>query len=227
MRSAGQLTTSEYCKFHFHSMSYEDRYHDRAEVLSYMAWYNVKELSKAIREIRNINFSIVEKRQQALQRLGNLPSDAPYDRDRRFPGAGYYVCEGVGDWNRKIQQLKSALSFKSHDKDEKTKTDQPKSAIDDASQAFWNATGDIINQIIRKDDLFDRRGFELMCRWRANVPAEEQEEEANLGGGGAGGGNQGQGGGGGGGDQGGNGGAGGGGDQGGGGGGGGDQDEDV
>jgi len=144
-------------------MPYDNRYERRVEMLEYMPWYNVRELAAEIKEMRKINFSIVEKRQQSLQRLGSLFADAPFSKTVRFPAEGSFVCEGTGDWSRKMQQLKSALSYKPLDKDDKAK--ESKGSIDDPSQAFWNATTDIMTQLVRRDGVFNRRDFELMSAW--------------------------------------------------------------
>jgi len=130
-----------------------------------MAWYDAADLAKEITQMRNINFSIVEKRQQSLQRLGNIECAAPYGRTRRFPEDGMFVCEAVGDWSRKMQQLKSALSYKPLDKDDKMKQGTEARSIDDPSQAFWNATTDMLSQLLRMDGVFDREEFERMTAW--------------------------------------------------------------
>lgn len=140
-------------------------YPDRAASMEFVPWYDARELGATIAAIRKINFSIVEQRQQALERLGNMLDECPYDPDHRFPTGKRYVCEGYGDWARKMQQLKSALNYKPLDKDDKTRNTAPGSGPsvghqDDPQQAFFNATTSMFDQLVRLDGVFDRASFE-------------------------------------------------------------------
>lgn len=140
-------------------MSYA-QYSDRASVLECFRWYNVRALARELNAIRNINFSIVEQRQQALQRLGNITSDAPFSGRMRFHD-GVYVCEGLGDWSRKFQQLRSALSTKERVKDSHVREGVSTSAdISDPLQAFHNALTSMLDQLVRMDGLYTRASFE-------------------------------------------------------------------
>jgi hypothetical protein len=143
---------------------------------------------REISALRKINFSIVEQRQQALERINSLHSETLFSRTQRFPDDELYVCELLGDWARKFQQLKSALSFKERDlrnregatsKDTNV-SDQPQS---DAQQAFWNSTTAILDEIHRLDEVYDRLKFEgfFKLNWHDdNVLALERGQAEDL-----------------------------------------------
>jgi hypothetical protein len=143
------------------------------ENLEYAPWYKVSDLFPALKAIRKINFSITEQRQQSLERLGNLNDDAPFSKDFRFAHNGTYVCEAEGDWARKFQQLKAALSYKDYSKDDKLNP-VPKGGqstmgapsenkpldFNDSQMAFWNSTTSMFDQLRRADGVFNRAVFE-------------------------------------------------------------------
>jgi len=126
-------------------------------------WYNVQQFVDEVKSLRCINFSIVEQRQQALERINKLHSVCPFKANVRFPEHELYICEFHGDWARKLQQLKSALSYKDRDKEvfQSSQKLESSSRPDDASQAFWNATTAMLDQMTRGDGVFDRETFEL------------------------------------------------------------------
>lgn len=107
---------------------------------------------------QSVNFSIQEQRSQVLQRLANLLHVYPVERDRRFNARGLYVCMVYGDWSRKFQQLRTALSYKDLAKDNKAKV--PLSDISDALVSYQNALTSMMDQLVRMDGVFDREAFE-------------------------------------------------------------------
>jgi len=144
-------------------------------ILQSAPWYDVRALFREVNALRKINFSITEQRQQALERLNSVPSECPFAADHRFPEHQLFVSEAMGDWARKFQQLKSALSYKERDirahtnvrdggRDEKAEVSL---GFSDSQQAFWNATTAMIDQLTRADDVFDRVAFEatLNLQW--------------------------------------------------------------
>jgi len=136
-------------------------------ILSNAPWHKIEVLMDEINALRRVNFSIVEQRQQALERLNNLPSERVFEQDSRFK-FGSYVCEMWGDWPRKMQQLKSALSFKERQVEKKDALPDL-SSFQDAQMAFWNSTTNIIDQLVRLDGVFDREKFEnyFSLEWAA------------------------------------------------------------
>lgn len=134
-------------------------------VLQSAPWYSVHVLVSTVNALRKINFSIVEQRQQALERLNNMPCvDCPYAAAKRFDPHGLYVCEMLGDWTRKFQQLRSSLSYKDRSSEKSTKVDVSEDrhyqSMTDAHQAFWNATSAMYEQLLRFDGVYDVVNFE-------------------------------------------------------------------
>jgi len=129
-------------------------------ILQECAWYDIAVLLRAINAIRRINFNIAEQRVQALQRLNNAACPAPFTLDERFRDGRHYVCEAHGDWGRKLQQLRLALSIKSRDKDQGLREGARPSDMSDAIVAFSNATTAIYDQLLQADGVVDRVTFE-------------------------------------------------------------------
>lgn len=143
-----------------------DGFHGRVYILQEANWYSVTDLMRALRQVRCINWTVKESRQQAPTVINGIDTTCPYARDRRFPGEGYFVCEVLGDWARKFQQLRGSLSFADHAKDGKSR-DMPASVFTDANDAqssFQNSTTAMMHQIVRMHDVFDQRTFEAVMR---------------------------------------------------------------
>jgi hypothetical protein len=139
----------------------------RFAVLAHAPWYTLEDLLAEISALRKIDFSVVTQRAQALERLNNIRQVVPFQANNRFAD-GYYVCEVLGDWSRKFQQLKSALSHR--DNKELKSVAKPEivdqQSFADAQQAFWNSTTAMYDQLIRTDGLVDRGTFELQYQWQ-------------------------------------------------------------
>jgi hypothetical protein len=119
-------------------------------------WYELKTLVKFVTEAKRINFSIVEQRQQILQKLNNLYTICPFDTDHRFPAGAHYVCDSLGDWSRKFQQLRLALSHKDRDLREKGQNIENKdNSMNDSLVAFHNSLNAILEQCSCQDDVWD------------------------------------------------------------------------
>jgi len=142
---------------------YQDWNRQRSvKILMHAQWYTVDELMTNMNYIRTINFSITEQRSQALARLNGMFSRCPYSQNQRFPDDLDFVCESVGDWARKFQQLRSSLSYKD------SKTGAPDHVHkNDSFTAFWNATTAIIGQLMSLDGVINRTDFEekYQLRW--------------------------------------------------------------
>jgi hypothetical protein len=155
-------------------------------VLQYAPWYRVSELLEAISAIRDCNFNIVEQRQQALERLAKCRIAAPFSLNVRFDGRDDYVCELVGDWARKFQQLKSALSHKERDLRTQIRGQDEKGllhdsgSISDSQQAFWNATTSMFDQLIKTDGVVDRSTFERKYRLVWQGAAQQQPHQQQV-----------------------------------------------
>jgi len=142
----------------------------QVRVLMYAPWYDVQDLIKTITFVRDINFNITESRQQALERLSKSRCEAPFGANDRFVNDRDFVCEFTGDWARKFQQLKAALSHKERDlrtqgiKDSKEFNDV--GSVSDSQQAFWNASTAIYDQLVKLDGVWDLISFESHYRLR-------------------------------------------------------------
>lgn len=163
------------------SEGFYDIWPKRCKVMENAVWYRMDQLSSCLKSIRTVNFSIVEQRQQALERLNGLATHEPVGEFLRFDDDYLYVCEFAGDWARKIQQIKSSLSYKDKDlkmmssfKDEKRGEDKH-DMLSDSSQAFWNATTSVYDQLIRLEHVYDRDTFEE----EHNLDWISEEEEVN------------------------------------------------
>lgn len=141
-------------------MSYSPTYYgNRAETEALMPWYRVEELVGFIKAAQRINFSLNEPRQQVMQRLNGIVTDAPFSVSTRFPGA-MYINGGFGDWPRKFQQVRLALSTKEKDKDDKSKVDDKRTDISDSLVAYHNALTAMMDEIKVRDGVFTRASFE-------------------------------------------------------------------
>lgn len=131
-------------------------------------WYSVPQLLSEIVLLRGINFAITEQRQQALARINKLITVSPFGLKTRFPDKGLFVCEIAGDWARKFQQLKSALSYKAFQTSATRRSEsrngssfeEPSQEFNDAQQAFWNATTAMYDQLLKLDKVYDVAKFE-------------------------------------------------------------------
>jgi hypothetical protein len=159
-------------------------------------WYKVDLLIKTIADIRKINYSIAEHRNQALQRINTLQSTNPF-ANGRFNHTGLYICETYGDWSRKFAQLRSTLSYKepsdafrpmTTDKNLGSEQRGLVQRFNDSAVSFANILIDMITQINKLDGVFNRESFELTfdVEWiaatkRQQNPLNRQKRDPLLG----------------------------------------------
>lgn len=153
-------------------------------VLRFAPWYSVEVLFAELNAVRAINFSIVEQRQQALERLGNMRREGiMFNFAVRFAAEGDYVCESLGDWPRKFQQLRAALSYKERDlrgnMQDKEQTFHFQSS-QDALVAFQSATTSMMDQIVRADGIWDQEKFERYHSLYWNEDKESHKSPRGL-----------------------------------------------
>ncbi|QIT20100.1 MAG: putative structural protein [Diabrotica undecimpunctata virus 2] len=127
------------------------------ELVSYGQFANAKHLLDFVNNARLINFSLNEQRQQTLERLNKIVHEAPFTRTTRFPEHGLFVDLDHGDWDRKMQQVRNALSFKDPKGADRGHSSQE---YNDALLSFSNGLNAIVAQIRRKDGVFGRATFE-------------------------------------------------------------------
>lgn len=148
-------------------MAYNGYVHSRACRVHSAEWYDVEQLGTVMRAMKKMNFSIVEQRQQAMASLNDLQDAAPYSRLERFPADRIYICVSTGDWIRKFQQIRTSLSYRSH---EVRQAQQPNGAVrevhpmttaeSDSLLAFHNAISSIMSQISQGEYIYTRETFE-------------------------------------------------------------------
>jgi len=144
-------------------------YSRRARNAQMAPWYQVPTVLRVVRACRQIDYSSLESRRQALEQLNSSVMERPpYEAARRFPADQDFICEIHGDWARKFEQLRSALQSRAQPsgKDD----NQQKNADENfgmAATAFHNATTAIYDQISRLDGILDRDTFEreYECTW--------------------------------------------------------------
>jgi len=126
-----------------------------------------------VHELSVKNFSIVVDR-VAMKDLLNLVEIhfQLYAQDRRFPDNGIYVFLDLADWNKKWQDLQSALDYKSGNKDPKkypnsqmntgdsNKEEHAGWDFNDANQVFRNTLRAMSNQLATLEGCLDRGTFE-------------------------------------------------------------------
>lgn len=141
-------------------------------VLSGGEWYSVPQLMLELRALKRINFNIQAQRDQALQRLGNMPCDAPFTAQIRFPAQQTFISEQCGDWGRKFMQLRTSLTFKDYAKDDKhqgaSSSSTKSTDASDSVVAFHNSINSMLDQLLRGDGVYDLASFEaeLGCVWQ-------------------------------------------------------------
>jgi hypothetical protein len=138
---------------------------NRLEIIKFAPWYKVGQLSVALADIRKTNFSVTESRNQSLQRLNNLSQSNPL-RKGRFDQNDLYVCETMGDWSRKLGQLRSCLAYKDFSNKNRSSRNEAVDHVDlmqkfnDTQVAFQNALVNCFDQISRLEGVYDREKFE-------------------------------------------------------------------
>lgn len=124
-------------------------------------WYEIDSLMTFVKKARRINFSLVEQRQQIIQEFNLLVSDVPFGLAKRFPANSLYICDALGDWSRKFQQIRLALSYKDRDIKEKIPSTETKEAsFADSIVSYHNALNSIQEQLVCGDNLWDQPKLE-------------------------------------------------------------------
>lgn len=148
----------------------------RAEALSRSPAIHHVRMRVLIHEMSVKNFSIVADRVAMKDQLSNIETHFDlFDKTHRFPDNGLYVFLDLEDWNKKWQDLNSALDFKSGDKDAKkfpksqlhnnnsggpSFEETPQWDFNDASQVFRNTLRIMSNQLISLEGVLNRESFE-------------------------------------------------------------------
>lgn len=143
--------------------------YERVEYIEMANWWSVKTFVKVINRLRAMNYTIQESRNQMLESLNQMPNDAPFAIDERFPSTGLFVCEMTDTWMRQLQQIRSSLMVKDrrterHESTVSAKTTGVNDSTSDAQQAFFNATTGALESITQREGVFNRAAFESHFR---------------------------------------------------------------
>jgi len=130
-------------------------------ILSISPWYEVGHLLGELRAIQALNFSLVEQRQQGLERLNALNNIPTFSYNLRFLKSGYYVSAYEGQWPRQFTQLRAALSYKERDlKTPGTVGTERSQSFNDAMKAFHSVLTSMVESCGNPEMVHDRDSFE-------------------------------------------------------------------
>jgi len=169
-----------------------------AEALSTSPCIHQLRMRVLVHQLSLKNFSINADRVAMKDQLANIETHFDlFSATKRFPDNGFYVFLDLDDWNKKWQDLQSALDFKSSEKDPKK---YPKSQLqissnnqdnedkmhwdfNDASQVFRNTLRIMSNQLGTLEGLLDRSKFEdtFHAVWQVNLQTDEFFDGLNFG----------------------------------------------
>lgn len=154
-------------------------------------WVELCELYNIIRQISHIAFNVVAERARARNTLNNMRRDSPFSECKRFPWRKTYVNISCSVYGTVFQNLLGALDYKdretekemrygaNHKQDDANQTNSASSSIDDAKTSFRNNLKNLMNELCKKNEIYDRIKFETKyvlkwcvgpCPTEPNVP---------------------------------------------------------
>lgn len=104
-------------------------------------WYRKSDFLGAILAIKDINFSIVQQRQNALAQLQAIPHRIIVAPDVRFPAIGTYFHMGMGNIAKVYVQLTSSLNYKESSKHRSEPIKTPEKPGNGKVSILQNETG--------------------------------------------------------------------------------------
>lgn len=142
-------------------------------------WAELCDLYNVLRQISHITFNVVSERQRARNALNNLKREAPFSECKRFPWRKTYVNISCSIYGTLFQNILGALDYKDREtekelrygKDREQKdpdqTASASSSIDDAKTAYRNNIKGLLNELCKKNEIYDRIKFETKydLRW--------------------------------------------------------------
>lgn len=136
-----------------------------------LKWYRLQELVAYIHGLREYMINSIGKRSEAYT-YKLQPVSCPATRISRFPENEMYICEGVGDWCRQIDQLLLLVSILLHP----NKLDREYYNLKtkgDAEMAFLDTVSHLLHEIEALNDVIDRSTFETRynLKWISNPQA--------------------------------------------------------
>lgn len=145
-------------------------WNQRAQSASEESWVPLSELTKFVRLCDSLQFTVVARRQAAIDYYGQLNRDAPFAEDVRMPEWAGYVRVYRGDWPNKFAQLLSALNYRNADtvqsgkfrrgedngKDQEVHDTVP----NDVLQSYVKSVQSIKQQIAKREYIYVRQSLE-------------------------------------------------------------------
>jgi len=153
-------------------------WNSRAQSATEEDWLPVSELIQFVRFCASLQFTVVARRQAAIDYYGQLRRDAPFSVDVRVPEWKGFVRLFRGDWPNKFAQLLSALNFRNADTVQSGKFRRGEDAQNqqqevhdtvpnDVLQSFTKAVQSIEQQIAKREYIYTRESIEdeLSLTW--------------------------------------------------------------
>jgi hypothetical protein len=135
-------------------------------------WTELCDLYNVLRQVSHITFNVVSERQRARNALNNLKREAPFGECRRFPWRKTFVNVSCSIYGTLFQNVLGALDYKDREtekelrygKDREQKdpdqTASSGSSLDDAKTSFRNNLKSLLNELCKKNEIYDRIKFE-------------------------------------------------------------------
>ncbi|UHK03122.1 MAG: coat protein [Sanya benyvirus 1] len=132
----------------------------QAAFLSYSNWYNVRELTSALRVLQRNDFSVAAQRVAALALLNGINTECPYSSVDRFPVDGHYICE-MRAYQQYFLQLRAALNYKDVKDSKHTVAEKHTTAeFNDSMLSYFHAINSILQNIGSRTEVYSRVNFE-------------------------------------------------------------------
>lgn len=135
-------------------------------------WSELCDLYNVLRQISHITFNVVAERQRARNALNNLKRDAPFNECKRFPWRKTFVNISCSVYGTLFQNILGALDYKDRETEKELRygkereqkdadqTASSNSSIDDAKTAYRNNIKSLLNELCKKNEIYDRIKFE-------------------------------------------------------------------
>lgn len=169
----------------FHILVMYRSWNKRVEAASTnLKWYRLQDLVVYIHGLRDYIINAIGKRSESYTyKLQPVP--CPASRNSRFPENELYICEGVGEWCRKMDQILLLVSIIIHP----NKLDRHYYSIKtkgDAEMAFLDLVSHMLHEIEALNNVIDRNTFESRydLKWTRDISQpsspKSQEESQHM-----------------------------------------------
>ncbi|CAO3598303.1 unnamed protein product [Absidia cylindrospora] len=147
-----------------------------------LRWYSVTAVLKYVHELRD--FILQGNSKLSSVYLPTLPfyvGSELFDLHKRFPENTYYICEGIGSWNFRMQRLQ-LLSSIATNANRLQRHYEGISTLGSTEVAILVDVDDILSAIEAADFLVDRIEFEnrYQLTWEPNENNTDTDREDHL-----------------------------------------------